>query len=171
MIPSMTIIPYIKNIMSCKPLRNRTNKSRLPVTQSPLVITNRPRSFPYQAEASSKSTGGVFQVRIKSGRTGEFSSVESVPTPCEDASKYSFEYDTTRYESYILYLFLRFIGFGISLAISSSRHLRQCGGQSSRCDRSFATFWRDVVPESGQRNWSHCSELARGMGPQSGRVG
>lgn len=112
-----------------------------------------------------------FLVRIKSGRTGEFSSVESIPTPCKDASKYSFEYDTTHYELYILYLFFRFTGFGISLAISSSRRLRQCGGQSSRCDRSSTTLWRNVVPESGQRNWSHCSELARGMGPQPGRVG
>lgn len=82
MIPSTIIIPYIKNIISRKAMRNRTSKSRLPVTQSPLVITNRPRSFPYQAEASSKSTGGVFQVRIKSERTGEFSPVES--TPCEE---------------------------------------------------------------------------------------
>lgn len=156
-----------------RPIHQKYHKAlrnRLPVTQSPLVITNRPRSFPYQAEASSRSTGGVFQVRIKSGRTGEFSSVESIPTPCKDASKYSFEYDT-RYELYILYLFFRFTGFGISLAISSSRRLRQCGGQSSRCDRSSTTLWRNVVPESGQRNWSHCSELARGMGPQPGRVG
>lgn len=84
MIPSTIIIPYIKNIISRKAMRNRTSKSRLPVTQSPLVITNRPRSFPYQAEASSKSTGGVFQVRIKSERTGEFSPVESIPTPCEE---------------------------------------------------------------------------------------
>lgn len=47
----------------------KSTSSRLPVTQSPLVITNRPRSFPYQAEASSRSTGGVFSAyKIRENR-------------------------------------------------------------------------------------------------------
>lgn len=134
------------------------------------LITNCPRSFPYRAEASS---GWGFSGAYKA-RENRWIFVSGIGSNILRALfNILTNDDTIRHESYILHpLFLRsFTGFGIGLAVSTSRRLRQRGGQPSRRDRSPPTLRRVVVPESGQRDRNHCGELARGMGPEPGRIG
>lgn len=63
---------------SWEPSRNRTGKSRLPVTQSPRLSVTVPDRFRIERK---HRAGGVLQVCIKPVRTGWFSSVEPHRTP------------------------------------------------------------------------------------------